>query len=413
MKRMLVVSASYAPVLNARAFRWTELAGHFAAAGWEFDIVTMLHPGAPARSEPVKGVRVHRVGFGKVEGVRDRARSGRSGSFVSGVARRIWRALYWPDGDCIWYWPARREALRLVQSRAPDAIVSVSPTFTAVLAGRSAHLASPAARWIIDLGDPFSLETDIAPNNRALYARLNARAERRAFAQAHAVSVTTPQTAKRYAEAFPEAAYKIHVIPPLLSIPPADAQPLFAPGEALRLVYVGTLYRRLREPGFMLQLFEALRGRDRRCELHLFGDVQDFGAELEGWRSRLQGALHVHGTVPRETVARAVAGADILVNIGNTTRDQLPSKVVEYAAAGKPILNLARHADDSSVTFLETYPDRLTLFDAGAAPAASQVDALAAFAERLPRRLPEGEVDAWLAPYRLPRIAAQYERLLQ
>ncbi len=412
MRRMLVISASYAPVLNARAFRWTALAEHFAGNGWEVEVVTMLHPDAPAPSGPGPGVRVHRVGFGRVEGVRGRARSASASAFS--LARRFWRALYWPDGDCVWYWPARRAAVDLVRERSPDAIVSVSPTFTAVLAGRAAHQRSPAAKWIIDLGDPFSLETDIPANNRALYAALNARTERRAFGQAHAISVTTPLTARRYAEAFPESAGKIHVVPPLLSIPSADAQPLFRPGAALRLVYVGTLYRRLREPGFMLQLFEALRTRNPGgCELHLFGDVQAFASMLNEWRSRLEGALQVHGAVPRETVARAVAGADILVNIGNTTRDQLPSKVVEYAASGRPILNLARQADDSSASFLETYPDRLTLLDTGAPPASGQVDALAAFAAGLPRRLARERVDAWLAPYRLPRIAAQYEGLLQ
>jgi glycosyltransferase involved in cell wall biosynthesis len=407
MKRLLVISASYAPALNARAFRWTSLAEHFAAQGCEVDVVTKPHGDAPAC-----GVHIHRVGFRSAEAARARAARDPAGQ---SVARRMWRALYWPDSDCVWYWPARQESVRLARERRYHAIVSVSPSFTAVLIGRAALAANPRARWLIDLGDPFSLDTGIAFNNRALYAGLNARTERAAFAQAHAVTVTTPQTAGRYAEAFPESAAKIHVIPPLLSVPAAGADAAaFAPGTARRFVYIGTLYRQLREPGFLLQLFERLLAADPgRYELHLFGEAQAFAAELEDWRARLRGALHVHGVVPRETVVRAVADADLLVNIGNTTRDQLPSKVVEYAASGRPILNLARHADDSSVSFLETYPDCLTLFDSDAPPTPAHHDALAAFAAGLPRRQAQASVDAWLAPYRLPRIAAQYESLLQ
>jgi glycosyltransferase involved in cell wall biosynthesis len=335
-------------------------------------------------------------------------------SAVLAAGRRIWRTFYWPDGDCLWFGPARRAALDLLRERRHETIVGVSPTFTAILAARAAHRASPDARLVLDLGDPFSPEADIAPNNLAFYEGLNLRTERDCFRRASAVSVTTPQTAARYASAFPESASKIRVIPPLFSFPEARAGGrLFPQDGKARLVYVGTLYPRLREPRFLLQLFEALRARRPSCELHFFGDVHAFAALLEDTSRKLDGAVRVHGVVPRETVARAVDDADILVNIGNTTRDQLPSKVVEYAASGKPILNIARHAEDSSVSFLASYPDKLSLHDRGQAPAPAEVDALAEFAARLPRRLPGAAIDSWLAPYRLPRIAARYEEILR
>jgi glycosyltransferase involved in cell wall biosynthesis len=416
MRRMLVITASYAPLLNARAFRWTALAQHFAANGWEVDVVTMAHAGAPAGSTRLSGVQVHRVGGGVVDTLRGsaRAKPSRLKAGVLGLGRRAWRSLYWPDGDCLWYWPARRAALDLLRERRHETIVGVSPTFTAVVAARAAHRASPDARLVLDLGDPFSPAADIAPNNLALYDGLNMRTERDCFQRARAVSVTTPQTAGRYAAAFPESAAKVRVIPPLFSIPAGQAGGRFFPEDGkLRLVYVGTLYQRLREPGFLLRLFEALRARNASYELHFFGDVHAFSPLLEDASRRLDGAVRVHGVVPRETVARAVDDADILVNIGNTTRDQLPSKVVEYAASGKPILNIARHAEDSSVSFLAAYPDKLNLHDRGAPPTPAEVDALAAFAAGLPRRLSPAAVDAWLAPYRLPRIAAQYEEILR
>lgn len=427
-RRMLLITASYAPSLNARAFRWTTLAEHFAANGWEVDVVTMTHPDAPTGSAILRDVRVHRAGARLVEALRGSARRpgrrpmephARRASLKAGAlaaARWAWRAFYWPDGDCLWYWPARQVATELLRERHHETIVSVSPTFTAVVAGRATRSARPQARWVLDLGDPFSLQVDIAPNNLALYRGLNARTERHAFRLAAAVSVTTAQTAERYRAAFPESASKLRVIPPLLSFPPADGGERFFPADGrIRLVYVGSLYQRLREPGFLLALFEALRAQRSQAgyELHFFGDVHGFGPLLEVAGRRAGDALRVHGVVSRETVARAVAAADVLVNIGNTTRDQLPSKVVEYAASGKPILNITRHADDSSATFLASYPDQLSLQDAGVAPTRAQLEALVRFTAVLPRRLAAGRVDAWLAPYRLSRIAAQYEEILQ
>ena len=52
---------------------------------------------------------------------------------------------------------------------------------------------------------------------------------------------------------------------------------------------------------------------------------------------------------------------DVLVNIGNHSEAQLASKVVEYMAVGRPILNLVSIARDASVTALADYPAALTL----------------------------------------------------
>ena len=48
--------------------------------------------------------------------------------------------------------------------------------------------------------------------------------------------------------------------------------------------------------------------------------------------------------------------ADVLINIGNTTTFQLPSKLIEYASMSKPILNISSVNGDSSTKFLSSYP---------------------------------------------------------
>jgi hypothetical protein len=426
-RRLLVISFSYAPMLHARAFRWTALAGHFARNGWEVDVLTSWQPGSEdSRSGPL---RIHRTGWRWAERLRRVLRRGRgqlpasaapgrpglAGRLLGGLRAVLWRPFYWPDSSCFWYWPARRAALGLLRERQHDAVVSVTPTFTGVVVGEAVRRASPGAKWLLDVGDPFSLQVAAAPNNARLYGALNRRVERRVFAAAAAISVTTPQTAARYAEAFPESAAKIRVIPPLLSVPAGAPAPApFADDGTIRFIYVGTLYRGLREPGYLLRLMEGLASAraGARFELHFYGDAHLFAAELEGWRTRLPGALHVHGSVPREAVAAAIEASSVLVNIGNRSEDQLPSKVVEYVASGRPILNIASGPHDLSTQFLAPYPDRLVLVDAGAAPRAEDVAALARFTEELPRRLPAGQVAPLLEPYGLPRIAAAYAELL-
>ena len=57
-----------------------------------------------------------------------------------------------------------------------------------------------------------------------------------------------------------------------------------------------------------------------------------------------------------------MAGADVLINLGNTVTNQLPSKIFEYFSSGKPILNLCANPSDPALRYFARYPLALTLF---------------------------------------------------
>ena len=74
--RVLIVTFSYAPTVNARAFRWTALAEDLAARGWQVDVVTCWLPGIP-ESETRGGVQIHRAGWHLAERLRRMVREKR------------------------------------------------------------------------------------------------------------------------------------------------------------------------------------------------------------------------------------------------------------------------------------------------------------------------------------------------
>lgn len=422
-EKVLVVSYLYWPALTARAFRWTALAENWAREGCEVHVVCARTPDRPAL-ESVNGVQVHRVGSPSIErlrasttpeaGPRATARGGGIRRAAVAAVRPIWHAIYWPDTSCPWFFAARNKTGELIAAIDPDALVSVSPTFTAVAVGRSLARRRPRRlRWLIDLGDPFCFAEEAPQNNFRLYRRLNIRFERGCFAEADAVSVTTPETRDRYAALFPESARKIAVIPPLLALPEAVEAPAGRP-DRRRLVFLGRLYPSIRRPDFLLALFAALEDSEaaERCELHFYGDTWECEASFAPYRHRLGRDIHLHGPVPREQAVSAMRSADVLVNIGNDTHYQLPSKIVEYAISGKPILNIAAHADDSSARFLSDYPSHLTLVARAEGPSLDQVERLRAFLGRPAPEMPREALHAWLAPYTLPEISARYRELL-
>lgn len=429
--RLLIVSNIYHPSLSPRAFRWTTLAEHWASRGHEVDVVCGWKPGL-SEDEEVNGVRIRRVGRGITEALRARLLGGTGGSAESSagaiaprrsglraVAKWVhdhtWKKLYWPDYACLWCFPATRACARLLSGRHYDAMISVSDPFTSQIVGMRLKRRMPSLRWIADIGDPFCYRDRTQTNNHRLYSGLNYAVERRIFRLADAISVTTGLTAARYRELFPESAGKVRVIPPLVSLPvesDVPHQPLFASDGKIRLVFLGTLYKEIRNPRYLLRLFSRLLQADigSRLELHMFGDIHDCGECFDECGSLMGDKIVLHGLVGREIAGHALREADVLVNIGNDTTYQLPSKVVEYASTGSRVLNLVKSAEDSSVEFFESYPAALTLVEGDHAP--GQFDELLGFV-RDPRPRVEGqELERLLSGFAVEQIADGYIQLL-
>lgn len=439
--RLLILSFSYAPRVNPRATRWTTLAEEFARSGHTVLVITSWQQGLPEQ-ETVNGVQIYRVGMQFLEHLRRKISANRpkgTDKAVAGSAnpaevtvqggmilrllkmlnQNLWRKLWWPDSTCVWLPPALKTARRILAVQPVDVVISVSPTFSAVVAGHLlARDRQRCRRWIIDLGDPFSFMEQALPNNAFLYGRLNRWFEKRAFLRADGISVTTDGTRERYAHLYPPCAEKIAVIPPLLSPPPAPAVsgPFFQNHGATRLVFIGTLYRHLRRPDYLLQLFSAMLQLrpEFNAELHLIGDTHECRESLASFQKHLGKHLVIHGPVDRSMAAQAMTEADVLVNLGNETAFQLPSKLVEYAATGKRIVNISSLASDSSTDFLKSYPGALCLQDQGAVPSAGNIMEFARFCgDRTHREIDASAIENFLRPFSLRVVAGRYGSLFK
>jgi hypothetical protein len=332
------------------------------------------------------------------------------------VHDHTWKQVYWPDFACGWYLPAARAAEALLREGGYDRLVSVSHPFTGHLVGGRLKARHPSLPWVMDVGDPFAFIEGTPVNNARLYTGLNHRTERRFLRAAAAVSVTTEGTRARYAQVFPEVAPRVSVIPPLLSLAQAPA----GGGRFLRtrpgrlpLVFVGTLHARLRSPARLLALFRALLGTPvgTRLELHFVGPLNGCEDAFAPYADLMDDRVFCHGAVTRAEAFAAMSEAAAVVNLGNRSGYQLPSKVVEYVATGRPVLNLPGAADDVSVEFFAGYPAALQLGHREP-DGAEEVARVAAWLE-CGRGADAAAVERCLAPYRLDAIVDQYERLLE
>jgi len=431
--RILVVSYEFSPSISPRAIRWTAIVNEWVRQGILVDVVCARPIGEHLTPQQQDGVRIYRTGELGIQALRSRMRTRDSapssgdrapgtflGTWILAAIRwlyaRTWRPILWPDYACLWYLPARRAAMRLARAQRYDALVTVSHPFTSHWIGLSLKRRFKSLRWLADSGDPFAFLISPAVNNHRLYARLNYVVERRVFTRADALTVTTEATRARYEELFPECGKKLAVLPPLLA-ESDDCQLQTEPRPAdgrLRLVYVGTLYRTIRNPVPLLVLFERMRNTSigDRLDLHFYGDVHDCGACFDEYRERLGSTLHVHGIVSHQAALSAMHDADVLVNLGNDTPYQLPSKVVEYLATGRPVLNIARRADDSSAAFFGQYENALCLFDGSREWSNADVERAVEFVATA-AGTKGGSERQLIECFRASRIAAGYLRLLQ
>ena len=146
-----------------------------------------------------------------------------------------------------------------------------------------------------------------------------------------------------------------------------ESQPLApakVPDAPTRVVFVGSLYEDLRTPHFALELFEALDLPGVELTL-VGGGWENYPPELpESARQKLGDRLRITGPLAPDAAEAELEKADILLNLGNASDTQLPSKIFEYFSTCKPVLTLAKSPTDPSLPYLEKYPLSLTIQEA-------------------------------------------------
>lgn len=148
-------------------------------------------------------------------------------------------------------------------------------------------------------------------------------------------------------------------------VPPqgsADESAAFKkPDSRIRCVFVGSLYPNIRTPHYALELFSALN--DPNTELcFVGGGWENYPADLlEPYKKVLGDRLIVTGPLPKKEADQWLQSADVLVSLGNQNTDQVPSKLFEYFAAGKPVLHLAKIQKDPCLAYFRRWPLALLL----------------------------------------------------
>lgn len=372
--KILIITYTFFPDQNPRAFRWSAVVKNLIKYGHAIDIMCATKK---QKKDSFNGPVIYSIddwlsNFSqKKNDINTRVNEEKH---ILPIIKKLkfitvyfFRALYkifrWPDFACGWLIPAIIGGRSLCKTKDYDWIISVSHPFTSHVVALFIKPCLPQAKWLVDIGDPFYLLHEPPINNQMLYGYFNKIIESRILRLANMISVTTVGTLLEYEKFFTQSRKKIQVIPPLLSINPQTYRKKTHKKNIITLVFAGTLYKRLRSPEILLLCFQKLieSYNKNKLELHFYGEINDCKSILDQCPDHVRPNLFVHGVVSRKKVAVALAEADILVNIGNNSPLQLPSKIFEYIFYEKPILNFVSIKNDSSLKIIKDYP-ALTIY---------------------------------------------------
>ena len=393
-KKILLITYQYYPLTTPRSFRWHAIAKELSKNEYQVDVVCCAFHNLPY-FEKIEKIQIHRVKpwffktlyrkniaqmaeaqdlFQITKEKEDQNTSNflhtEKPKFLKNIINllisifsRIYHFFWWPDFGMFWIPPTIKFCRKLIQDNDYDRVIAVSWPVSGHVVGYflQKNLLLRNIPLIVDVGDPFALNEFSLSNNRKLYKSLNRLFEKKLFSHATGISVTNQAIKDLYIKKYMINHQKIKVIPPIfdMTILLDTTKPLNAISqENIKLLYIGSLRKGNRSPTILLKLFSDLwdQNENKNLELHLLGDHSEFKEEISEFEKKYKGNVFSYGLVTRQTAFAATIQADFLINIGNKSAYQVPSKLVDYMYACKPIINIQQISQDSSYQFLEKYP---------------------------------------------------------
>jgi glycosyltransferase involved in cell wall biosynthesis len=367
MRHVLWLTFHYPPLATAGTHRNLGLTRWLLAQGWESTVLT-IHPRAGLATDSGLLARVpaqlpvHRVAaphpFEELARWRGREPLGESlpAAAAGAIERRtllehakelITWPLHVPDVERPWQWNAYWRGRALVREARPDCIVASSPPATTLLAAARLSRWS-GIPWVADLRDPWAANPFTAIPYPWLERR-NGRLESRTLRTAACIVANTTRAADELSVRYPELAARIATVPngfdpdTALAGSAETSLPRAAASDPITVVHAGSLYGRRRIDSLLAALASdrdapppfrmTLLGAGSEA---LAGDVKRLG---------LGDRIELRPPVSHREALAAMRAADVLLIAGvagPTPETQVPAKLFEALALGRPVLALSK-----------------------------------------------------------------------
>lgn len=181
-------------------------------------------------------------------------------------------------------------------------------------------------------------------------------------------------------------------------------KPIHKNDTTIRIVFAGSLIKNVRDPNYAIKLLKGMR-----CNNSLqvdFATQGNLSKAVKSYNYESKIKIINHGQLEKEKADQLVASADILLNIGNINSKQVPGKVFEYMATGKPIIHIVYGELDYTYWMLKKYPYAISILKSYA-PFHVNRDLVENFIEKYKNRRATFTEVAHIFPEALPSCTAK------
>ena len=358
-KRILIVTHQFIPHQSPRTTRWKLLYDELIESGYDVTVIT----GTLQLSEDpnIKYIG-NKKASGIVKNLRIQSNIKQDSSYKNylyKIIKKIYRFFYkffaWPDYTMFWIFSIWKNRKKIDIDY--DLIISVSLPFSSHVAAYIINK-DKNKKWIMDIGDPFSLKTNAFENNRYLYKSLNYYFENKFYKKAHQVVFTHQESADEHKLFFNMPENKVTIGSPISTF----SQELFQKSvsfnyeaKPITIGYFGVLTKGVRSPSQVLKFFQQT---DFVLHWYTNSDSKEMIKQnkIDFNRNKLFDMV-----TRNEALEKMVTSLHCLLSIGNLNPAQLPSKIIEYISTGKPVLHFVEIKDDPVLEIAKEFSNLIVI----------------------------------------------------
>lgn len=243
--------------------------------------------------------------------------------------------------------------LHLCETEKYDIIVGVAGCYEMAIAAKNIAV-EKSIPFVLYQVDPFS--TNIMYSQDTQEQRLAIEMELyRSAAKVFTTKIILDEMLKRFSM---ESLGNVEVMEfPGVSVREEQTEIEKRVNSKITCVFAGRVYAGVRNPTFAIEIFRHL---PNYIEFKLVG-VTESELKKQFAIESLPENVECCGLLSVEEADKAIMSADVLINIGNIMKNQVPSKLFSYISTGKPIINICENPDCPSKGYLEKYPLALSI----------------------------------------------------
>ena len=332
MKKLniIIIGQWVYPILRPRSHRTWQLAINLSKMGHNVTVYALLGKSDYTEYEQKYGLKVKNLGkswYGCLNS---------DGSPQPFITRLIGKFL----GDYLQFPQIElkgmvKDVLGSIQDDV-DLLITIGSPHTIHWGAASVMPKNNIKRWIADCGDPFMLNPFSAPPLKY------EKEERNWCNKVDVITVPIEEAKNAYYE---EYRHKIVVIPQGFDFSQAKLA-IYKRNDIPTFAFSGAVYPEVRDPKNFMKYLSQI---NEDFKFVIYTKLQ---RHFEPYASKLADKIEFREYVPRDTLIYELSKMDFLVNVQNIGTVQQPSKLIDYAQAKRPILNITTaFLEEEKMTF--------------------------------------------------------------